>query len=665
MSFLPAGFEDHQILREICEHIRLNIRGRRRKFNGLYVAVIGHILKVEPSEAFSWHQRLKDFPPDPEGQIELFDQTVASLPARQALLAIYADLPYPRIYSSIIPRLFARELYDDAISWHRMLLSRGDRPMSASVIEPLLEHLASSGNWKLSARVMAELVDAGVPFDATGNPIQEDIPVVSRQTMNEMHAKFYNFTPKRFSDEFCARLLATKMFSVRSVISGLQMLSVQAIGPLALREIALRTVHNEACRPDEMAIHLDQLHEAKIQLGSSTFSRLVERLVREKYDQLLYDVVISDQHPDVLEDNKLQESLLATHLRTGDKRQINRAIAVLTLDVKDEAIDTAYWNILFRCNLTLLDTSALLKTTEVMYVKGLPLTHMSRSYMWSKLMNPGELVHSTTKEHAQTLISIWQGFMIRGTIIPLTDWVKTLRRLGMTGQLKAYENLAFWLAKWYTDDRFGKSLIGTLNGADQLEASGKYSMPPTQTNSIHPLLILFPNYAQVTLLAWGFQMIKMTDLTSCMPSERVSKLAASDALWGLRMIARLRDFGINIDRATISRLCQTHLKRIFGLTRNSRNRDHHISVGSKGRWDEYVLAMEMIWGNDFFTKSSRIKGNTEQPSSAREPSLKTSAETFWSTEKKQNDAGMQRRLPSITSAVGAKQRSFLRINDSF
>ncbi|MCJ1388807.1 hypothetical protein MMC18_001657 [Xylographa bjoerkii] len=635
MSFLRAGFDDHQILEEICEFMRLENGGREREINGLYVAVIGHILKVDPSEAFKWHQRLKAFPPNSNDQIKLFNQAVASVPARQALLAIYADLQGSRLYSSIIPSFCARKLYSDAISWHRMLLSRGDRPSSTSIIKPLLQHLASSGKEKLLAKVTIELLDAGVTFDTTANVIQEETPVVSRQIMNETHAKFYNIKPKRLSDEFCARLLATKTFSVKSIISGLKMLGVQAIGPLALREIVVRTVENEAHRPHAVAEYLDQLHEAEIQLGPSKYSQLIQKLVREKNGQLLYDVVTCDQHPDVFEDKKLQESLLASYHRTGDQRQINRTIALLTLDEKVETMDAAYWNILFRRDLTLLNITELLKTAEVMRAKGVPLTHVSRSYMWSKLMKPREPGHSATDTNAQTLISIWQGFMICGTYIPLTDWLETLRRLGMTGQLTAYESLAFWLARWYTDDDFRISLTGALKTVERPQGSRKYSVQLSPADSDHPFQILFPKNTQVAILAWGFQKMKVRNLNGCMPSERVSRLAASDELWGLRMIARLRDFGIRINRKTISRLCLMRLESMFGTTYDFWNWNYHIPSGIQGRWDEYVLAMEMIWGYDLFTVGSRSKGIPEQALSARERLFKVGAETSRSMERKQ------------------------------
>ncbi|MCJ1321924.1 hypothetical protein MMC15_007269 [Xylographa vitiligo] len=650
-TFLRAGFEDHRILKEICEYMRLNNIRRERRPIGLYLTIVGHILKVEPSEAFEWHECLKSFPPSPQDQVELFTQAVASLPARQALLTIYADLPCPRLYSSIIPKLCALKLYSDAVLWHRMLISRGDRPSNTSIIKPLLEHLASSGQEKLFDQITLGLARAGVPLDATANVIKEDVPVVSRQLMNEIHAKFYTITPKPLSDEFCARLLATKIFSVKSILNGLRMLGVQTIGPLALREIAFRTVDNGVCRLDAMTEYLDHLHEVKIETGYSKFSRLVQRLVRKKHDQLLYDVVTCDQHPDVLENEKLQESLLASYHRTGDNRQTNRTIAILTLDEKEENIDTAYWNILVRCDLTLRNLSGLLKKIEIMQAKGIALTHTSRSHMWSKMMNSGGSGQSTSARNAQTLISIWQGFMISGTNIPLTDWAATLRRLGVTGQLKQYENLAFWLAKWYTDGTFRKSFVRAFKSQDEPQSSCRYSVQPSQAESVHPLQILFPKITQIAILAWGFQKMKMTNLEGCTPSERVRKLAASDGLWGLRMIARLRDLGIKVNRKPISSLCRVHVRSMFGMTIRSRKLDKQISSGDHGRWDEYALAMEMIWGHDLFTKCSIGKEPLEGTSSTRERLLVNADEIFRSVEKKRYSRSAQKEQ-SAQSNVG-------------
>ncbi|MCJ1283586.1 hypothetical protein MMC26_002917 [Xylographa opegraphella] len=604
-SFLRAGYEDHQILKEICDYMLTKSRRRETGVLHLYSAVLGHILKVKPSEAFEWHERLKlSFSPDSQSQMILFNQVVESLPARQALLAIYADLPYPRLYSSSIPKLCALELYDDAISWHRMLLNRGDRPSNISVTKPLLEHLASSGQEKLLEQIMLELVQAGVPLDTPANVIQEDHLAVSRKMMSEVQAKFYNITPMRFSDEFCARLLATRMFSVKSILAGLQVLGVQAIGPLALREIAFRTVDNGTCRLDAMTEYLNQVHEANIKTGSSKFSRSVQRLVLGKHDQLLYDLVTCDQHPDVLEDRKLQESLLASYHRTGHNRQIERTMAILTVDEREQTMETAYWNILVRCDLTLRNLSGLLKKTETMRAKGIVLTRASRNYMWSTLVNSGNFRQSTKVTNAQILISIWQGCMVSGTYIPLTAWTATLRHLGMTGQLKQYESLAFWLAKWYTDHTFRESLVGAFKVVNGSQVSRRYSIQLNQAVSVHPLQVLFPKHATLAILAWGFQNPKIANLKSCMPSVRVGRLAASPALWGLRMIVRLRDLGISVNRNAIGKSCQMYLLTLFDMAKNSRKWEKQSPSGNEGRWDEYALAMEMIWGHDLFTKRS-------------------------------------------------------------
>src|SRR2546429_6110405 len=57
-----------------------------------------------------------------------------------------------------------------------------------------------------------------------------------------------------YSDEFCARLFATTAFGVDFILQGMQMIGVDEVGPLALRELAIR---EENC--DSVSNRLAQL----------------------------------------------------------------------------------------------------------------------------------------------------------------------------------------------------------------------------------------------------------------------------------------------------------------------------------------------------------------------------------------------------------------------
>lgn len=607
-NFLRAGFEDHVVLSEMCEYIRSKYNEHGEATEGLYHNVVGHILRKKPQEAWAWHTLLKSYPPTSSEVLELFDLALTSRPARNVFPSIYAELPSTEnFYSTILAKLCARELFTDAITWHRLLVRSGNLPLNTSALKPLLDNLALTGREELLAEIALDMANAGVAIDTNGSSPQQKDRINPRQYMNEAQSKFYDIKPKPLSDEFSARLLATTMFSVKTLINGLQMLGVDVIGPLALRTIAVRVIHDEACSPTEFLGHVHQLQEAGISTGTSKFSRLLGKVAREDNGQVLYDLVTSDQHPDVFEDRKVQESLLALYHRLGDQRQINRTLAILSLDGKHHSINADLWNVLFRRDLTLQDTPGLAYIAEGMHEKRIPLKRMSRTYMWNKMMTVRRPGRKPPNENSRTLIGIWQAAMRSGTFIPVGDWIELLRRLGMVGRFREYENLAIWLAKWYTDESFRKSQIGLAPQNEGAEISFQYSVPTNQLDPTHPFRILFPADMQHAVLAWGFTKREQINLIGMSASERIQSLTESECLSGLRMLARLRDIGVNFHTSQISRVCRIRIITVFApkLSRpQKQQRLHRVDWNRTGHWDEYVLAMQTIWGPSLFASTS-------------------------------------------------------------
>src|SRR5699024_2293321 len=123
---------------------------------------------------------------------------------------------------------------------------------------------------------------------------------------------------KPLKDEFGARLFATAAFGFDTVLAGLAMFRIPVIGPLSLREMAIRS-HGSR----DIQEKLQRLQKAGISIGDSVYARLLRKLAVENRDILLADLLESDQHPDMLEDAGIQESLLVSNYMARDGRQYN------------------------------------------------------------------------------------------------------------------------------------------------------------------------------------------------------------------------------------------------------------------------------------------------------------------------------------------------------
>lgn len=601
-AFLRLGFQDHEILREICDYKGGRFRGTTI---GLYYDVLKHIILTKPSELHDWHLRLKHESPYVWQRRELLNLAIAQRSAFRAFSQVYEELPLVHEYRHIIPRLCAHSLYSDAVHWHRMLMKKGDIPPNAYIVQPLLHHLESSGQVETYTEIMEGISSAGVVLHASSVPTRQHASVVYQQIFNEIQTSFYPTKPKAISDEFCARLFATKVFSVQSVINGLHMFGVETIGPLALREIAARATGRGAIYPEIVTQDLEHLREAGISVSDSKFSRLVEKVAREYDAELLFDIVASDQHPEVYEDWRLQESLLASYHNVGDRRQINRTLAILTLDATKESLDTVRWNILLRCYLTLGDMPNTWITLDKMRGAGITLRKASRTYLWTQTVAAGKAKRVLTKaEDLPRLVRIWQGFLRSGTHVPPGDWIEILRRLGISGQWRQYEELALWLARWYMDEEFRTSQHGLMTRQRGNKRVMLAVVPSDQTDPAHAFQVLFSERMQQTVLAWGFQRYSLTGLRGIPPSEQARVLSRAPVLWGLRMISKLRDVGVKFDRDVVAKACRTRLATLFRQGISDRRLKPHDRRNHGIRQEEYVLAMEIIWGLDLFGRAA-------------------------------------------------------------
>ena len=619
-QLVELGLEDHEVLQELVEYAQLR-KKTDGQFGQFYYRAMEYFLRIDLDRAYEWHKVLKDFPPNRGQCIALFNHCCRNTRTLEVFKALYTDLPQVGLYSTIIDTLVKKQMVAEATVWHWLLMEQGDLPASASVVQPLIQHHIFKGQIQISEQIRKKLLDAGVPFANSLDITFENKLIISRKMMNEVHAAFHNFAPKEFSDSFCARLFATTMFSIQTTIKGLHMLGVQSIGDLSLRELARRTISNEECDTKSVHNYLKQLHEAGISVGSSTFSKVISSLTTMREGQILYDVVTCDQHPEVFDDWKVQESLLATYQDVGDQRQINRTLAILTCMFPEQWRKQQQLNVLFRSCLTRKDLSGLQEIIETMLDDCIPLHPRSRTYMWHSLVTRRQRSRGpeTTKE-LPSLVNVWKNFMRAGTHIGPADWVEILRRLGMSGELKQYENLALWLAKWYSDADFRKSQESLVTARRSFIYRAISLQPSYNSRDAHK--ILFPKEGHQAILAWGFAQPHNSEVKGRTTAEQSQELVNCRWLWGIRTLAKLRDCGVSFKRSDVKRACTLRLISLFGEGLSDRSQNRRSQRKREGSMEAYMLAMEAIWGRDLFIPEVDGLSEIEKRRQMREHALK-------------------------------------------
>lgn len=603
-AFLGFAFQRRSLANTFYKYVQ-KLHGRTgRGWSKLYLKVLEHEIETISPHWNHWHQRLRnDFPPTFEHLQILFEKAMSSEKRLAVFKGIYLNLPIRSMYSTIVPLLCDEGMYKNALQWHNLLMRMGDRPYSSMVAEPLLHHLAIYGDQGELIAITKKMVEAGVSFAKPVDAPPKKHPIISREIMNRMHGEIHNIAPKTISDSFCARFFATKLIPVDMVISVLKVLGAEEIGPLSLREMAVREMYASA-----ISRRIIQLQEAGIAIGSSRFSVTLKRLAEEEDQELVLSLLTSDQHPDELDNWRLQESLLAYYRRLNDKLQYRRTIAILTSNVPGWLVPQERWNLQLRGHATDRDTKAVMQTIEDMREARVKVSLKSSAYLRECLLstrNPSKRPYRT--DDIPLHVNIWQMILRDGGSLPPIAWREVLRRYGMAGRLDEFEKLALWLASWYSDrEARGRQVNRTYRRHhDKLNLAIRMLESLPTRHDRHPLRVIFPPQAQEGIIAWGFRQCALPQGT---PPHEHNKHAMSTYLeiwttgwkWGLKLLLQLKQSGVHIQDATVASACRDRLLILFGDGISNRLVNRRIRANNPLTIEQMILGMEEVWGPTLF-----------------------------------------------------------------
>lgn len=510
---------------------------------------------------------------------------------------MYLDFSVGDMYSTIIPQLCHEENFKEALQWHKRLMSRNDIPPDAKLAEPLFHYLASYGTTYQLLRMSDSMVEAGVPVTKSTNRSVGSNQAISREFLNRALGESHKIAPKIFTDEFCARFIATPAIPIEVLINGLHMFGMEAIGPVSLRELALRGLNSQERSSSRLlSQRLDQLREAGISIGDSTFCTVVSNLAVQGDDVLLEEVAKCDMHPDAFENQDLQESLLAMYHARGDYQQANRTLAILTAKCKPEDLQSARLNLLIQGAVRRHDIKDICQQLDVMQEKMLPVNAKSTDALWKGLLsprNPSKVPESVTE--LPMVIAILQRILRTGGSVEINQWKELMRRLGMTGHLPEFQRLLLWLVEWYSNPVFRASQSSFFN-----QKSEQIPKKVHVANAKHPVRKLLPVAAFQAIVAWGFQ--HTGDFGNTLGGIRNPGLTWR---WGIELLRDLEQRNVFILNRTVARACQLRLTALFeGRSRRSINQR---SCPSEVDQIEYMaLEIERIWGSEVFKTTHKF-----------------------------------------------------------
>ena len=602
---IDAGHQDSSFLSGILSYsIKLKEK-TGQAWPKLYCNLLVQALKTDPTLAYNLHVQLKQqFPPTIDDYRKLFRQCTLWNSVND-FEWLYRDLPLQGMYATVIPELCSIQRYPEALRWHDLLFTHRDLPSRFNHIHPLFAYLALRGDAQKMEQIANDLKevyggDLSV-LSATEKFVRKH-KAIGREIFNRQLGEVHDVVPKHLDDSFCARLFATKLFSVDTVIKGLQMIDATIVGPLSLREMALR----DDCHLESIGRHLSQMRESGVSPDKSAFSLLLQRLVLSNKKLLLKSLIECDLHPDSFEDQDLQERLLVQYSVRDDHLQFERTLAAITIRCRSEDLLKWQLNLVLRNQISLRRTDAVMSTMQTMSQKGVPISSRTSRHLrvcWLQSRRPGRGAHSY--QELSIIINTMVTTLRSGRHIPIIAWREIMRRLGMDGRLEEFEKLALWLADFYTNPPTQLSLPARLT------VERNPSPERSSTNPQAPLKSLFTIAAQHAIVAWGFQQESKHHLKTYKTLDRLPFSRRRPLwMWGLILLHRLQAHGVPIHRSTIARICIHRFRILFGsgLSKRRANRRsvqlrtqrHH----ALDRWafGFYVREVEKIWGRDLFQK---------------------------------------------------------------
>ncbi|KAJ5776040.1 uncharacterized protein N7511_001051 [Penicillium nucicola] len=573
-SFVELGLRRELYLDSLIDYAVNLWKREGARWPQLYVQIVGGLLdQGKPKRALECHKQLQ------KSQIASASDIIQILPSAirlsclpagmevattdrqepfltpglEAFQAICSATPDHKIYGPAISMLIQQGQGESAISMHHFLARRQDHPQNPDEIQPLLEFVEKFGKRKEFNRLRGyakKRFDTEASIDQPG-PIDTTPKADEKGTSNG----------KPFKDDLGAKMFATRALNFDMVLGGLKMLGVSEIGPRTLREMAIRAHGNQ-----DILEKLKAIKKAGFTVGDSIFTRLLHKLAAQNRDILLSDILRSDQHPDVLEDVRMQETMLASYYMARDWRLYNMTLAILT-ELHPEAPDL--FDIHFRKHIAAWELRAAVKVTDELALNGRTLSEDSVDFMAEQVLTPRRMNHRpppgqrlSAVEEVLFIFKILKRVVPAGGYVSAAFWVEMLKRLGMANAWADWDKLrecCQWLVCQYA---------GTAKETPWATVTSTASpLNPTKQANAHDrrmLDLVFTPQMQAAIVSWGFT-FRVLDTTESRFTITHPKTSKELIPWvrGLILLRELEASGLRLDKRLISQAVQHRMAMLY------------------------------------------------------------------------------------------------------
>ncbi|KAI8952658.1 hypothetical protein F4801DRAFT_539823 [Xylaria longipes] len=411
------------------------------KWPRLYTTVIKHMLRThQHHQVLKWQLRLTpNFYPGPDEFTNIIKEFALDkeLYELDTLPTLYKTSPEKSLYNVLLPYLFELGESTLARKWRRVFIRHGEVPRAPAPIRPFLRFLR--GYYPNDKLIPEEL--AALKF--TLEQVQDEIPDLTREFINRVHGRTFGITVKNYNDRLGAKWFASSWVSLDGAISTISALGIEKIGPLSLQSIALRARNSE-----DLLNRISQLRERGISVVDSNYYQMILYLARQKDDELLYDILQSDLHPDVFDDFNLQTQLVNSLNGISEWRTLRLLLVARLVVVERSAREVA--NSVLRLCFQQRNQDGVLNILEDMKTRNIPLNFEEASYIYESLIDDyNDNQRSLTAKPAAFYLSIFRQLKSMDVPVPLSHWKLIMLNMARRGRLKDLERLSVELVDMF------------------------------------------------------------------------------------------------------------------------------------------------------------------------------------------------------------------------
>jgi hypothetical protein len=600
-SIGSEGFK-YQLLRRIGEYAEGLYERSGTQYPGLHGRVVGRLLRIIPSRAQNFHDRfVQNFGTTYIDLSTLAEDCANSqnlAKARNAFTRIYLSLKPGPMYDAFMAEMLKCEDDSNVRSWHRFFVRHGDIPSLEVIAVPEIQRLLDVDAGALPAKLRKRITKS-----AAGRSKQDILPYLplSRAKMSTIVGDVHGIKQKELGDSFVAKMFATQAFPLDMVIKGLEFFGIQKLGPLAIREMALK-----AGNFVEFANKLSVVKAKGISLDTSVYGQLVQKLATEGSVQLFDTLIQSDQHPESYEDTATQELLLEIFLKKQD--WLKAHITLMGLSLTSENAHSGAWNHLFQGYIKNQDYQAVARTAQQMQALNMKFTGTTLTFLHKYLLptrRRGQAPFIASAE-AQSLdplqftTNIYIHAAKSGVVVDPLLWKENLKRFGMTHRWGDVEQLVLWL-------------VDNYNARSQprpYEAEERWMEPPGMLQSI------FGKQMRQALVTWAFRRAwhgwdeKSTAMSA--PGNGHPSSICEPWAKGLWLLRRMGEYGLPTTPETARNAFLMRMWILFGPSASKEGLNEKVRLHSTSTLAHFVKHANEVWNGELFDLEPRLLENTPQ-----------------------------------------------------